>query len=141
VSERRIEVLRRWTEEFNARDLEAQIAHCDPEIEYQSTFAAIGGAVYHGHDGMRRWHKDLDDAWGERIRLEPEAFFDLGEHTLAFFALHGRGQHSGVEVAMPIANVLRWRDDRVVYFRAYVDRDEALRDLCVSEDELEPIAP
>ena len=40
---------------------------------------------------------------------------------------------------MPIAAVFRWRDGPLVYFKGYTDRGEALRDLGVSEDELEPI--
>jgi len=141
VSERHIEVLRRWTDGFNARDLEAQIELCDPEIELHSAFAAIGGTVYHGHDGIRRWQKDLEDVWGEQIRIEAEVFFDLGRHTLSFYTLHGRGQHSGVEVAMPNAVVCDWHDDLVVDFKVYVHREDALRDLGVFEGELKPIAP
>ena len=60
-------------------------------------FAAVGGGVYYGHDGMRRWHRDLQEAWGEQIRLQPEAYFDLGEYMLTFFVYHGRGEHSGAE--------------------------------------------
>jgi ketosteroid isomerase-like protein len=64
-----------------------------------------------------RWYfRDLADAWDE-IRGEPEAFFDLGVQTLAFVLFHGRGRHSGAEVAMPIAQVARWRDGLAVSFR------------------------
>ena len=140
MSERNVEVLRRWIEAFNASYLEAFIAFCDPRIEFQSAFAAVGG-VYYGHDGLRSWQRDNEDAWGEKIRIEPEAYFDLGQHTLLFFVLRGHGRLSGAEVAMPIATVFRWRDDLIVYFKGYTDRANALRDLGVCEDELEAIAP
>jgi hypothetical protein len=78
---------------------------------------------------------------GDDIRLESEAYFDLGEQTLSYHMVRARGQHSRVEVEMPIAAVFRWRDDLLVYFKGYTDREEALRDLGVSEDELEPIPP
>ena len=39
-------------------------------------------------------------SWDE-LRVEPEAYFDLGEHTLTFEVLHARGRQSGVEVTMP----------------------------------------
>jgi ketosteroid isomerase-like protein len=96
--------------------------------------------VYHGHDGIRSWYRDLEEAWQE-IVLEPEAYFDLGEHTLGLFVMRGRGQQSGVEVAMPYAGVTRWRDGLCVYFKGFTDRGNALSDLGVSVDELEPIAP
>jgi hypothetical protein len=37
--------------------------------------------------------------------------------------------------------VTRWRDGLAVYVKHYADRAEAFRDLGVSEDALEPIAP
>jgi hypothetical protein len=40
--------------------------------------------VYHGHDRTRRWHQDLDDAC-EGLHADPEEYFDLGEHTVAFY--------------------------------------------------------
>ena len=141
MSEQNVEFDRRQFEAFNADDAERFIALCDPEIEVHSVFAAVGGGIYHGHDGVRRWHRDLKEAWGAEFRVEPEAFFDLGEHTLAFQVLHGRGQQSGVDVAMPSAHVTRWRNGVMVYLKVYVHREDALRDLGVSEEALEPIAP
>ena len=123
----------------DGRDIETFIAYCDPSIELHSVFAAVGGAVYHGHDGLRSWDRDLAAPWEDELRIEPEAYFDLGEVTLTFLVLHGRGKHSGAAVAMPYAAVFRWRGGLIVYFRAYAHREDALRDLGVSEDELERI--
>jgi ketosteroid isomerase-like protein len=133
--------MRRFIEAFNARDIDAMIACSDPSIEWDSTFAAVGGAVYHGRDELRSYQRDMEDAWGDEIRVEPEAYFDLGEQTLAFYTVHARGRHSGAAVAISKADVFRWRDDLLVYFKGYTDREEALRELGISEDELEPIAP
>jgi ketosteroid isomerase-like protein len=141
MSERNVELTRRYIEAFNARDIERFIACCDPSIEFHSVFAAVGGAVYHEHDGMRSWHRDFEETWGDEIRLEPEAYFDLGEQTLGFYVLHGRGRHSGAEVAMPMAHAIRWRDGLAVYAKSYTHQEDALRDLGVSEDALEPIEP
>jgi ketosteroid isomerase-like protein len=141
MTERNVELTRRYIEAFNARDIEALITLFDPNIELHSAFAAVGGAIYHGHNGLRRWHRDLTEAWGEEIRGDPEVYFDLGEQTLAFYVLRGRGRHSGAEVAMPNALVARSRDGVIVYMKAYTRREDALSDLGVSEDELEPIAP
>jgi ketosteroid isomerase-like protein len=136
-----VELHRRIYEAFNARDVHALVALCDPSIEIRSVFGAVSGAIYHGHDGVRRWQRDLEEAWGGEIRVEAEAYFDLGEHALAFDTMHGRGLQSGAEVALPGAAVTRWRAGKCVYFKAYGDRDEALRDLGVSERALEPIGP
>jgi ketosteroid isomerase-like protein len=140
MSEKNVELTRRYVEAWNARDNEAVIALCDPQIELDSFFSEVGG-VYYGHDGVRRYFRDLEDAWGDELRVEPEAYFDLGEHTLAFNVAQGRGRHSGAEVARSYAQVVRWREGLMVYVKGYAHREEALRDLGVSEGELEPIAP
>jgi ketosteroid isomerase-like protein len=142
VSAQNVELTRRLLDVWSSRDIDALIAGCDPEVEWHSTFAAVGGAVYHGHDGLRSYQRDMEDAWGGDIRLEPELFFDLGgELTLSFHVVHARGKHSGVEVEMPIAGVFRWRDGLMIYFKGFADRAQALAELGVSEDDLDGIAP
>jgi hypothetical protein len=111
----------------------------DPSIEIH-LFAEIG-AVHHGEEEALRWLQELGDTWGDTFRIEPEAYFDVGEHTLLFYVVHGRGQQSGAEVEMAAAQVARWHDGLAVYLKNYNRKEDALRDLGVSEDELEPITP
>jgi len=141
VTQQNVERMRGMYAAINARNTDALVALCDPSVEVQSVFAAVGGAVYGGHDGVRRWQGDLEEAWGGGFRVEANAYFDLGEHTLVFAVLRGRGGQSGVEVAMPATGVARWRDGLCVFHKAYVQKEDALRDLGVSEDELEPTEP
>jgi ketosteroid isomerase-like protein len=141
MSEQNVEVLSGLFEAYNSRDIEGFIACCDPGIELETAFTAVGGEVYHGHDGLRTWHRDVEDVWGSAVHAELEAYFDLGERTLVFYVLHGRGKGSGVEVAMRVALVATWRDGLVVHAKAYAHREDALRDLGVSEDALERIEP
>jgi ketosteroid isomerase-like protein len=49
-----LDLHRRAVEAFDTHDVEAFIALMDPSIEAHSVFAAVG-AVYHGHDGLRRF--------------------------------------------------------------------------------------
>jgi ketosteroid isomerase-like protein len=141
VSQENVELHRRASLAYNAHDLDAFIAYFDPSTEFHSAFGPLGGGVYHGHHGVREYFRDLEDAWGDEIHGEVEAFFDLGEYTLAFYVLHGRGRQSGAEVVMPLAQVVRWRDALVVYFKVYARREDALRDLGISEDALKRIEP
>jgi hypothetical protein len=132
-------LLRCVLDAYNARDIDKLVSYCDPNVEFHSVYAAIGGAVYHGRDGMRSWHRDVQDVWGDETRLEQEAYFDFGERTLAVYVLHGRGQQSGVQVALPSALIARWRGGLMVHVKAYAHREDALSDLGVSVDDLEPI--
>jgi ketosteroid isomerase-like protein len=141
VSEQNVELHRRIFRAFNESDEDALVALCDPQIEVRSVYAAVGGAVYHGHDGVRQWQRDLLESFGGEFRVEPEAFFDLGERTLVFALLHGIGQQSGAEVAMMAFGVATWRDALCVSHKGYPNKEDALKDLGISEDALDPIAP
>jgi hypothetical protein len=90
---------------------------------------------------LRAWHRDLEEAWGDEIYLDIEAYFDLGEETLTFFVYRTRGKQSEAAVTMPATVVTRWHNGLVTYIKVYVERADALKDLGVSEDELEEIAP
>jgi ketosteroid isomerase-like protein len=124
MSEQNVELTRLLAAAYNARDIETVIAYCDPSIEFRAAIAATGG-VYRGHDGMREYFRDVRDAWAGEIRVEPEAYFDFGDQTLVFHALRGRGRHSGVEVAIPVALLARWREGLLVHLRAYAHREMA----------------
>ena len=141
MSQENVELHRRVIEAFNARDIERMLAYCDPGIEWNSTFAAVGGAIYHGHEGIRKWDREWREVWGDEIRAEPEAYFDLGENTVAFYLLHGRGQQSGAAVTLPIAAVARWRSGLILAFKGYAHRADAFNDLGVAEDALDPLPP
>ena len=141
MSEHNIELARRWVAAYNARNIEALTSCCDPSIEFHAVYAAVGGGVYRGHDGLRKFIRDVEDAWGDESSLEPKTYFDLGEHALAFYVFHTRGRQSGAEVVMSLTQVARCHGGLIVHLKSYPDREDALRDLGVSEDELEPIAP
>ena len=127
---------------FNAHDVDAWIALSDPDIEFETRFAPVGGeTTFRGHDGIRRFNRSLEEVWGAQIGVEAEQYFDLGERTLAFYRLRGRGLRSGAEVAIDATVVARWSNGLCLQWRSYEDRQQALRDLGVSEDELDPIAP
>src|SRR5215216_2295414 len=65
MSEQNVELHRRIEGAFNRRDMEAMISCLDSSVEYYPLLSAIGVTVYHGHDGLRSWFGQLDDAWEE----------------------------------------------------------------------------
>ena len=136
MSERNVERHRRFVEAFNTRDVEAFLAYCDPKIEFHSTFSTVGGAVYHGHDQVRRLFRHIEDAWGNDFCVEPEAFFARGEYTVVVDVMHGRGYHSRAEVDLPAAQVVRWRDGLVVWHQSYIHKEDAFTYLGTTEDAL-----
>ena len=135
-----VEVMRRLVDAYNARDVEALICCAHPDVEFHAAWAGVGPKTYHGHEGIREWHRDLEEAW-EEIRYEPDAYFETGDRTLLFGMLHGRGRGSGVEVAMPGTQLLTWTDGLLTRFSAYLRREDALKELGITEHMLEPVVP
>lgn len=114
---------------WNARDFDAVIAHVDPDVFW--SFA--GGAqfpgtdeVYRGHEGVRRFWREFIDPW-ESIRLEITDTREAKDALVLFVDFHGVGTGSGLELTVPFVHLLKYRDRKLVEFKAYADRGEALR--------------
>ena len=134
MSQENVQIHRRANEAFNTRNVEAFIDYCDPEIELHSAVTVPGGGLYCGHDGIRRWHRDLEDVFGGEIHMVSEVFFDLGDYTITFHVLEGRGQQSGADVATPAAHLCRWRNGLIVYFKGYIHREDVFSDVGIPKD-------
>jgi ketosteroid isomerase-like protein len=141
VSEKNVDVLRRALAAYNARDIDAFIEHFHPGIELHSAYSAVGGADYRGHDGLRKFFQDFEEMWEDGSRVEPEAYFDLGDAVVSSYVVHGRRPPTGVEVDLPSALVARFQGGLIAYLKAYTHREDAFADLGVEEGKLEPIAP
>jgi hypothetical protein len=91
-----------------------------------------------GHDGVREYFRDLEDAWGMRSAARSRrSLISVRTRSPSTFVWTRQGERGG----MPLAQVVRWRDGLVVYFKVYAHREDALRDLGISEDSLKRIGP
>jgi ketosteroid isomerase-like protein len=105
----------------------------DPEVEWHSVFAALGqGGVYRGHDGIRRYIRDLGDVW-ESMRLNIDQVLSIGAVVLMVGRLGYRGRGSGVETEAPFGIVAEFRQGRIVYMRAFQEPEQAFLSVGLSE--------
>jgi ketosteroid isomerase-like protein len=110
------------------RDVSLLTALTDPEVEWHSFFAEVAmgkGGRYHGHDGIRQYVSDLNDAW-EIVSGEVDDALGVGDIALLVGRIHYRGKTSGVETASPAGWIFRFRKRRVILFRAFRDPDQTL---------------
>jgi ketosteroid isomerase-like protein len=127
MSKENVEVAGQVMDAVAQRDLSRLIAFTDPEVEWHSFFAELGEeGAYRGHDAMRRYVDDLHDAW-EIVRPEVDDQVEVGEVVLLVGRLHYRGKGSGVETESPAGWVIKFRDGKVLYFRAFREPEEALQ--------------
>jgi ketosteroid isomerase-like protein len=107
-------------------DFERLLAMCDPDVEWRSFFAELGeDGVYRGQDGMCQYADDLAEAW-EFVRAEPDEGIAVGNVAVLVGHIHYRGKGSGAEDQTAAGWMLKFREGKVLRFRAFRDPEQAL---------------
>ena len=123
---RNAEFVRRWWEGFNSRGLPS-LDLCDEgvEIRIPSEFPFTG--AYVGHDGVRKWSKEVFDVL-ENHRVEIEEIIEAEDPETVVMALRsvGRTKHEDFEVDFSWSAVWVIREDKLVYAQGYLTKAEAL---------------
>ena len=133
MSQENVELVGELIAAVERQDLSRLIELTDPDVEWHSFMAELGeGGVYHGHDGMRRYVSDLSDAW-EFLSTDVDDTLAVGAVVLVVGQLHYRGKGSGVETRSPAGYLVKFRQGRVVYMRAFRDPEHALEALGLRE--------
>lgn len=97
-----------------------------PDAEFDFSAAYPDTPVLRGVEELRRF-RDSGPWSGAPIHFEPERFFDVDdERVLVFVRVSATGHMSGVPVANQVAHEFTIRDGRLVRFKVYADRDQAL---------------
>jgi ketosteroid isomerase-like protein len=120
-----VELARAVLDALGRRDTARLIELADSEVEWHSFFVLGEGSAYHGHDGTRRYMSNLEDAF-EIGRAEIDDALGVDEVALVVGRIHYRGKESGVESQVPTGWVLKFRDRKLVYFRAFREPAAAL---------------
>jgi hypothetical protein len=94
--------------------------------------AAVGG-VYEGIDGIRRYFTDVEDAAPD-FRIELDGVEEVGsKRAIAFLRISSTGRASGIRMAWPSTNVYDLIDGKISHIRIFLDRQEALKAVGLSE--------
>ncbi len=132
MSQENVEIVRRGYDAFNRGDIEGVIETVGSEVRWDMSERVFNPAVYEGHDGIRRFVKEIDEVW-EDFRLEPLEFIDAGDKVVVSHLIHGSGKGSGVDVELPSTSVYTLRGSKVIESRMYRDHAEALEAAGLSE--------
>ena len=133
MSQENVELAYRALDAFHRRDIDANLALADPDVEFTPYEIALqGGDPYRGHDGVRKWWKDAFGAFPD-FRLEVYEVRDLGDVTLIHGLLRGRGAGSGASFERTLWQPVRWRDKKYVWWCAFDSEAQALEAAGLSE--------
>jgi ketosteroid isomerase-like protein len=118
------EIVERWAEAFNRGDMDAVLELIHPEIEIEDPERT--GRTWRGHDEYRAFiHEWLENFDSYRVELEELEEGPTGTYVRG--TQSGKGAGSGLEFALPINYVVRFRDGMVVYFRLSTDPETPRR--------------
>ena len=82
---------RLFAEAITSGDVEAAVAVCHPQIEFDSVLG-ISGRLYTGHGGIRRYLEDVASAWDE-WRVEVDRITEGPDgRVLIVMTMHARGR-------------------------------------------------
>jgi uncharacterized protein len=128
VSRSNVELARRAFRAFEQRDMNAIEDLCTPDVEFDWSRRLLDPTVIRGYEGIRRFFEEVDGIFDE-IVFEEEEILDLGDEVLVVNTGRFRGRSSGVDVTARGAIVWTIRDAKLVRFRFYQTKEDALDDL------------
>jgi ketosteroid isomerase-like protein len=134
MSQENVEIVRAFVEAFNARDMEALLELCDPEVEVDwSRSRGLEARVYVGREAVRAFFNTFSQTF-DRVIVSPDEFIECGEHVVVPNRGHFWGR-DGVKVEARSVLVWTLRKGRVVEHRLYQERAEALEAVGLSEQD------
>jgi ketosteroid isomerase-like protein len=136
MSQENVEAFKSAVEANNRGDYEALIARMHPDVEWHAVFQVMFGGqarVCRGHEGVREYLRDLDEAFDVR-QVEILEFRDMGKRIVAIGQVRGRGRVSGAELDSPISFVAEFTDGKVIRMSDYLNATEALEAAGLSEE-------
>jgi ketosteroid isomerase-like protein len=132
MSQENVEVVRRFYDRLNAGDLEGMIELCDARFVMDMTQRVFNPDRYEGPDGIRRFYRDVMDAW-EAYHWEVEDTRTADDVVVAMLHCHGHSRHGGPEVDWRVAWLFWFERGTPVSLCFYRERDEALEAAGLSE--------
>jgi ketosteroid isomerase-like protein len=110
----------------NAGDMDAALAFADPDVEWIPAEGSPFEKAYRGRERVRRF---LEQEWAgvfDDLHIEVRQVIGApNDVVVALVHLTGRGGVSGVELAIDIAHLWRFRNGVVVQGCAYSQPDKA----------------
>jgi ketosteroid isomerase-like protein len=132
-----VELVLKALDAFNRGDIDALVAHTDPDIEFSDFLMEMeGGGSFRGHRGVRDWWESYTAVFPD-LSGEISEVRDLGAVTLVHGRVRGRvgtGTDSEAPFEQAFWIVATWRDRQAVGWHSFRTEAEALEAIRQSEE-------
>lgn len=119
-----IETVRAMLAAFAVRDIEGVLRYLHPDVEFTPFLARLRGEppVYRGHDGIRRYFRDMADAWPD-LELEGMQMQQAGDAVTVIGSV--RAETPNGELRADAVWTWRLRDGLLIEGRVHGDEGPA----------------
>ncbi len=131
MSQENVKTAKRMYEALERDDIEAFLAHVDPDVEFHSLILEIEG-VFHGHEGVREWWSGIRTTFPDWIP-SIAGIRAFGDRVVVHGRGSGRGAASGVGIDEDFWQVAEFRGGLMTWYRAVRTENEALKAAGLSE--------
>jgi uncharacterized protein len=127
MSQENVELVKRFSRLFEHGDREEWREYFVPDVVWDTSASEMPAAgIYHGHEGVERWFRDWLETWAD-YEIAHREYIDAGDAVVVAFRQRGTGRGSGVRTERDFFVVYDVRESKVVRFRLYESREDALR--------------
>ena len=126
MSQENVETVKRFTSLFEAGDRDGWRDYFDPDVVWDISASKMPAAgIYHGHEGVERFFREWLGAWSD-YGVQTREYIDAGDSVVIVFRQGGTGRSSGVRTERDFFGVYDLSESKVVRYRQYESREEAI---------------
>ena len=133
MSQENVEIVKAAIDAYNREDWDAMFKDAAPGLEFDMSRSLGPWRGVYGLDQSRRFVDEFTDSW-ESARMEPHEFIEAGDLVVVPVTQHVKGR-GGIEVVVRGTWVLTIRNGAIERVTMYQDRQDALEDLGLSEQD------
>jgi ketosteroid isomerase-like protein len=130
MDKQRADLIDRFYEAFSRRDVDGLLALCHEDIEIYKdpdVVEMVSALTPRGTERVAQYLSGWLDSWDMYEPRVSELREGDDDDVVALVDVHARGRGSQFDIEEEVADVLTFRDDRLVRLRLHVTREEALR--------------
>ena len=126
MSQENVEIVKKFTRLFEEGDRDTWRDYFAPDVVWDTSASSWpSGGVAHGHEGVERFFRDWLGTWRD-FEIANREYLDAGDSVVVVFRQGGTGRESGVRIERDFFAIYDLRESKVVRYRLYDSRDEAL---------------
>jgi uncharacterized protein len=126
MSQENVEIVKEFTRFFEEGDRAEWREHFDPDVVWDTSASSMPSAgIFHGYEGVERFFRDWLGTWTD-YEIATRECLDAGDSVVIVFRQRGTGRESGIQIERDFFGVYDLRESKVVRFRMFESREEAL---------------